>query len=290
MISVVILTCNRKKDLFEAIESVRRSRGPEREIIVVDNGSTDGTRQSLAAQKDIRVLRYEEGVDLARCRNAGIDAATGDIIAFTDDDCIVEADWLALIGEDLRDYDAVGGIAKPWGTISFPGWWDPELNWMVGLTGPGHHGPSAGEIYLPASLNLAYRAEVLKELKFKEGLEVRGGKNMTREDSDLWIRTRGQGFQTLFDTRLTVYHKVPQSRLTLAFCARRSFSDGFAAYHREDGGKVWREKVKFIVLEPLRIIDRKLRGCGGSRAHELFWIIREAGFAYAYLQNRLLKR
>ena len=89
MISVVILTYNRVKDLAEAIASVRASRGPGREIIVVDNGSTDGTAALLASQPDLRVLRFDRGKILSHCRNAGIEAARGEIIAFTDDDCVV---------------------------------------------------------------------------------------------------------------------------------------------------------------------------------------------------------
>ena len=69
----------------------------------------------------------------------------------------------------------------------------------------------------------------------------------------------------------------------------RAFDDGFAAYHREDGSKVWREKMKFVLLEPFMIIDRETRGCEGSRAHELFWTIREAGRLHAHFHKALFK-
>ena len=290
MISVIILTHNRKKDLLETIESVRRSRGPAREVLVVDNGSTDGTPEALAEQKDLRILHHEAGVELARCRNAGIDAAEGDIIAFTDDDCVVTEDWLQRIEEDLKAYDVVGGIVQLYGRVKKPWWWDDELNWMPGLSVPGLYGPLAGEVYLPQSANLAYRAEILKKVRFSEGLEGIWMKNMTREDSDLWVRTREGGYRTLVDTELVVYHKLPASRFTMRFCIGRAFSDGFAAYHREDGGRIWRSKLKFILAEPFRIIDRKIRGCGGSRIHELFWLVRESGFVYAHFQRALLNR
>ena len=287
MISIVILTHNRLDQLVQCIESIRKNKGRDYEIIVMDNFSTDGTCEALEQEKGVRVIRFDDDMELSVCRNAGIVAARGDIIAFTDDDCMVETDWLERIEADLEEHDAVGGIAKPLGSISFPRWWDQELNWMVGLSVPGHYGPQAGIVYLPGSLNLAYRAGALKKLKFKEGLGGIGGKNMTREDSDLWTRTREGGYTTLFDSKLVVYHRVPQERLSLSFCLGRAFSDGFAAYHREDGRKTWREKLKFILCEPFRIIDRKLNRSNGSRVHELFWIVRESGFLYAHLRGRL---
>ena len=283
MISIVILTHNRLGPLFRCIESIRKSEGHDYEIIVVDNCSTDGTQETLQNASGVRVLRFNEDTELAACRNAGIDAARGDMIAFTDDDCIVEANWLERIEADLADFDAVGGIAKPLGKISFPSWWNDELNWMVGLSVPGHYGPEAGNIYLPGSLNLAYRADALKKLKFKEGLGGIGGKNMTREDSDLWMRTQESGYRTLFDTELVVYHMVPQKRLTIPFCLRRAFSDGFAAYYRENGETSWQDKLKFILKEPFQIFRRRLKRRPGSRIHELFWIIRESGFVYGHL-------
>lgn len=287
MITVVILTCNRKKDLIEAIESIERSRGPERQIIIIDNGSTDGTSNVLACRKGLKVLRFEKGLELAKCRNAGIEAAEGDIIAFTDDDCIVAGDWLQRIEEDLKHNDAVGGTVNLYGEVKKPSWWDDEMNWMPGLTVPGLRGPLAGVVYLPQTANLAYRANVLKKLRFGEGLEGIWMKNMTREDSDLWIRTREGGYRTFIDTDLVVWHKLPASRFTLQFCIARAFSDGFAAYHRENGSEIWRHRLRFVLTEPFRIINRRLNRSPGSRVYDIIWMIREAGFVFAHLYGRI---
>ena len=114
-----------------------------------------------------------------------------------------------------------------------------------------------------------------------------GAKNMTREDSDLWLRTRGEGYKTTFDPSMIVYHRVPQGRFSLRFCVRRAFSDGFAAYYRENGERLWFSKLKFILSEPFRIIQRKARRCEGSRVHDAFWIVRECGFVYAHISRYL---
>ncbi len=281
MISVIVLTHNRLPLLRDCVASIRRCGHPAFEILVVDNASTDGTAEALKEMPDVRILRFDRDRDLAACRNAGIEAAHGDIIAFTDDDCTVEKDWLSRIEADLQDHDAVGGVALPFGDFSPPRWWDEEINWLVGLSVPGHYGPKAGEVYLPASLNLAYRAPILRALRFREGAPGLAGRNMTREDSDLWLRTRGGGHRTLFDPALVVYHRVPPGRLAIAFCVKRAFSDGFAAYHRGETGGALRPVAAYVLAQPFRLASRVLRGGGRPRAIEWVWPVRQAGLVAA---------
>jgi glycosyltransferase involved in cell wall biosynthesis len=85
LVSVIIPTFNRAWILLEAIESVLSQTFENYELIVVDDGSTDNTRLLLKACKDIRVVSQEnKGVSAAR--NRGIEAATGDYLAFLDSD------------------------------------------------------------------------------------------------------------------------------------------------------------------------------------------------------------
>ncbi|MDD5556440.1 MAG: glycosyltransferase family 2 protein [bacterium] len=285
MISVVILTHNRLPMLRACVESIRANDFPDYEIVIVDNASTDGTPEYAGRLAGARVVRFEENMDLATSRNAGIDAARGDIIAFTDDDCVVERDWLARIAAALARRDAVGGVVKLGSDVRKPRWWDEELNWMPGLSVPGLSGPLGGEVYLPQSANLAYRADVLRRLRFREGVGGIGARNMTREDSDLWARTRSGGFRTSIDTGLVVYHMLPARRFTLRFCIGRAFSDGYAAYFREDGAASWREKLRFVARRPFDILRRLLRGGDRPRAIEYFWVVRQAGFVFAHLRE-----
>lgn len=281
MISVVILTHNRLRFLRECVESIRVNGFADYEIVVVDNASTDGTAEEFRGRPGVRVIRFEQDTELAACRNAGIEAARGDIIAFTDDDCTVEKDWLARLESDLKDHDAVGVVALPFGDFSPPPWWDAEVNWLVGLSVPGHYSPLAGGIYLPASLNLAYRAPVLRALGFREGAPGLAGRNMTREDSDLWLRTRAGGHRTLFDPALVVYHRVPPARLTFVFCVTRAFSDGFAAYHRGEAGADLRPALSCVFSRLSKLAGRALSGGGRPRANEWVWPVRQTGFVAA---------
>jgi len=101
-ISVIMLTCNRETLVGRAIESVLGQTLADFEFIIVDNGSTDqsGAIAGEYAARDsrIRLVRLERG-NIGRGRNAGLDAAKGECIAFIDDDDWCEADFLEFLHE-----------------------------------------------------------------------------------------------------------------------------------------------------------------------------------------------
>ena len=106
MISIIICTRNRAASLRRTIESVRALSTPPDtawELIIVDNGSTDDTRAvveaaAIAADFDVKYV-FEGRKGLSYARNAGLGQARGEVIAFTDDDMLVEQDWLVRIAE-----------------------------------------------------------------------------------------------------------------------------------------------------------------------------------------------
>jgi len=114
--SVVIPTYNSAKTLALTLNSVcEQTLSPEKyEIIVVDDGSTDDTESNVKCQMsnvkmpEIRYFKVENG-GLAKARNLGIKKAVGEIIFFTDDDCIAPKDWMEIILDGYhRNPDVVG--------------------------------------------------------------------------------------------------------------------------------------------------------------------------------------
>lgn len=98
-ISVVVITLNRAQSLRETLGSlVRQTRQPD-EVVVVDNGSTDNTKEVVLSFKDRLNITYvyerQRGIPYAR--NAGIENTTKDIIAFIDDDCVADRNWLKYL-------------------------------------------------------------------------------------------------------------------------------------------------------------------------------------------------
>jgi len=98
-ISVIIATLNRSELLKDTLDSLtRQSRQPD-EVIVVDNGSTDKTREVVSSFNNRLKIKYvfEEVRGIPYARNTGVRNATGDIIASIDDDCVADEDWLKYI-------------------------------------------------------------------------------------------------------------------------------------------------------------------------------------------------
>ncbi|HOW58725.1 MAG TPA: glycosyltransferase family A protein [Candidatus Omnitrophota bacterium] len=95
-ISVIIVTFNRATMLEDALSSlVQQVRFPD-EVVVVDNGSSDHTREVIKHFEEELPIKYifenKKGIPVAR--NTGILNATGDIVVFTDDDCVADKKWL----------------------------------------------------------------------------------------------------------------------------------------------------------------------------------------------------
>ncbi len=94
-VSAIIPVFNRAAKVVEAIESVRGQTLPVAEIVVVDDGSTDGSAEAAGAFPDVRVVKQERrGVSAAR--NAGIARSDGEYIAFLDSDDVWHADKIAV--------------------------------------------------------------------------------------------------------------------------------------------------------------------------------------------------
>ncbi len=114
-LSVIVCTRNRSPALAQLLDSLTRlgiPRGLSWELVVVDNGSTDGTAlllDSFACRLPVRRI-FEGRKGLSRARNAGLAAAQGAILAFTDDDCIPSPDWLSNVVREFEHYPELAGL------------------------------------------------------------------------------------------------------------------------------------------------------------------------------------
>jgi glycosyltransferase involved in cell wall biosynthesis len=116
-ISVVIPTLNRAGDIRACIAAMEKQDLPKKkyEIIVVDNGSTDGTQEFLGQKADEGVLRFliQEKRGAGAARNLGVGNSAAKFIAFTDDDCIPEPGWLSALLAGFPDDEKCAGIGGP---------------------------------------------------------------------------------------------------------------------------------------------------------------------------------
>jgi GT2 family glycosyltransferase len=112
--SVVVCAYNAERTIEACLASLRTLRYPRYEVIVINDGSSDRTLEIVQHCSEVRVIS-QENRGLSVARNVGIEAATGDIVAFTDSDCVVDPDWLTYLAYTFRDggYVAVGGPNLP---------------------------------------------------------------------------------------------------------------------------------------------------------------------------------
>ena len=115
LISVIVCTRNGNARIGRCLRALDGLLDQRHEVVVVDDGSSDGTAEFVAnAFPHVRLLRIEPG-GLSAARNAGAAAANGDIYAFTDDDCEPDAEWLDRLRRAFADgrFAAVGGPNLP---------------------------------------------------------------------------------------------------------------------------------------------------------------------------------
>ncbi|MEN6626556.1 MAG: glycosyltransferase family 9 protein [Candidatus Sumerlaeia bacterium] len=234
-LSVIILTCNRLGRLLSCLEKLLPQLDPADEVVLIDTGSTDGTVNYFQtwSHPQLRFEMWRGHGSWAEIRNFGVSKAQGGLIAFLDDDCIPEADWVARGRDGLEKFDAVGGLVQPHGIDEWPCWWHPDMGWMVGLSVPGQLGPEAGRYHYPFTANLWARAAACRALPFQEiGGRLGGaesGRYLTgREDAQWWHALRVGGFATGFDPKMLVHHAIEPSRLDLRYLRQRAGLDGQA--------------------------------------------------------------
>jgi glycosyltransferase involved in cell wall biosynthesis len=214
-ISVVVPTCNRADLIAACVEALARQTYARDlfEIIVVDDGSTDGTPAALEAlaQGDpglgLRVLVNERNIGANPSRNRGIREAKGDLVAFLDSDCIPERDWLERIVDAFSDQQ----IAAVVGLVTDPA---PRNVWDLAFRGT-HRVGKAGPAPRLILGNTAIRRELLVRYLLDEDYafkaDARGGAPDTatsgRSDEEgLYLRMRAAGHRMVANPKAVVLH------------------------------------------------------------------------------------
>lgn len=108
--SIIIPAYNRTGTLRQTLTAATDQDFSQYEVIVVDDGSSDGTPEMVEHEFPSVQLLRQPNRGPAAARNRGIEAATGDIIAFTDDDCLPPNDWLARLADGYARYPQVAGV------------------------------------------------------------------------------------------------------------------------------------------------------------------------------------
>jgi glycosyltransferase involved in cell wall biosynthesis len=227
-ITVILCTYNRCRVLAKALDSLAASRLPETvewEVLVVDNNSTDQSRQVVeefyrAKLGHVRYL-FEPQPGKSYALNSGIREARGKILAFIDDDVTVEPTWLQNLVFALRDGEWVGagGRILTGKTIPFPHWLAPDGPYSMGgvLAASFDLGDKAGPLdRAPYGTNMAFRKEMFEKYGgFRMDLGPSPNNEIPRpnEDTEFGRRLMAAGERLWYEPSAVVHHEVPEKRL-----------------------------------------------------------------------------
>jgi GT2 family glycosyltransferase len=209
ILSVIVCTRNRAQQLKKCLARLGSLSAPEHvsvEIVVVDNGSDDDTEAVIAAAARASPLpvRYvcEPCPGIARARNRGLRMARGDLLAFTDDDCLPADDWLNALAaafHDRPDVDLLGGRVQLH---------DPGDRRVTVKTQPDREvlASARGLDGFVHGCNLALRRTVVGgvggfDVRFGAGTAIGAG-----EDTDFIYRAFLAGFGVAYEPSVVVAH------------------------------------------------------------------------------------
>lgn len=211
LVSIIIITCNRPFLLRYCLENVFAQSYFHREVIVVDSSVNDESEQVVTRYPTVKLIRLRgQGNNMPQARNAGIDASSGELIAFIDDDSMVQPGWLAALVETYNDASVgaaggrVIGMPQPY-SEQFTG--SPRLlvqaSGRVVARGAGLVSSESVEVDHLIGCNMSFRRLALEQVG---GFDPNYTITNLREETDLCVRVKHAGWRILFVPAIAVLH------------------------------------------------------------------------------------
>lgn len=245
-LSIIIPTHNRGDQLRTVLDSIFALEGEAQfELLIVDNNSTDNTKQIAASYDKIVRYVFEKRTSFTKARKTGEENATGEILLYLDDDVIVNPGSLRRIIEVFQAYPDCGVIAgkvlpkfienpPKWCLEcqkSFNGWslYDPETYDFLQT--------DFQEVTSAAGPMMAIRRSAYQlaggfppdtvGVETNRGLKTFSKLYIGPGDYGLCLKIRDKGFKIYYSSDISVYHIIPPIRLTVKFWRSRMIGEGY---------------------------------------------------------------
>jgi glycosyltransferase involved in cell wall biosynthesis len=250
LISVAICTLNRAESLrctLESLAAMRVADDLDWEIVVVNNNGTDHTDAVIATFADRLPVRREFELQhgLSRARNRAVEAARGDYIVWTDDDVLVDPDWLSAYVDAFRRWPDAAVFGGP----IIPKYAVPVATWVIeseALLGGPFAIRNFGDAPLPLcsaegrepyGANYAVRALEQRAYRYDPDLGVAPGRRRYGEETDVVRRILNAGGRGYWVPRARVEHCIGHDRQTIGFITRHFIAHGETdAFHASAAG------------------------------------------------------
>ncbi len=242
-IAAIICTHNRDHYLGDAIDSLLAQEGVNYEILVVDNGSTDDTKQVVESRLSYPHLNYvyEPILGLSVARNRGAKETRAPILAYLDDDAIASPQWLRVLVDAYEQNEklaiAGGKVTLIWpDNMTPPAWISGDLAGGLGAYDLGETVVSITNPQLtPRGLNYSMRRSFLEQIGgFDASLGRVGKKLLSNEELFVTELALNQGWEVAYLPDALVAHNVAPERLNRSWFLRRSWWQGVSECYREE--------------------------------------------------------
>jgi glycosyltransferase involved in cell wall biosynthesis len=267
---VSVVVCTYSPDMYEhfteAVDSVLAGTYDDVEVVVVVDGNdqlAERVEDDYGGRDDVLVHANDENVGLLESRNTGAEIATGDVVAFIDDDAVADEHWVEELVRAYEDNDVetAGGRMTPIWVAGKPSFLPEEFYWLVGVTHRGFG--DEGEVRNTFGSNISFRRDVFLELGgFDTDIGGRkGDKNLQGGETELCARLRSELDGTLYyNPDAKVGHKVFDYRTRPVWLLKRAFWQGYSKRAMEtlvpESGD---EEGEFLGDLLLRFIPDRLR-------------------------------
>lgn len=246
LFSVILCTYNRRSLVLSTLASLRRQTLPydQFEVLVVDNGSSDGTRQTVYRYINARANQRRSPADtwrvrylleprngLAHARNRALQSASGKIAVFLDDDALADPHLLEhlLTAYQATAADVIGGCVNLRWEAPRPYWLTDDLLPLL-----GYFSPSSTSMLLPDSLslsncNFSAKISALRSIGlFSPFISKRLHAPVSMESEHFCRRLRSAGYKLWYTPAAIVTHRISAPRLQRAFFTGRAYWQGRA--------------------------------------------------------------
>jgi glycosyltransferase involved in cell wall biosynthesis len=254
--TVAICTYNRATLLQLCIESLSNLNFNKQdfEVVVVDNNSADETSEvckSIPFKYPLLNFRYvlelKQGVGYTRTRCAK--EAKGEIVAYIDDDCLADQDWLRHI---VEFYDQNPGAMSTGGRI-IPKYLVPVASWfgkyfwgLVGNYDLGNHVFQMKGVRYPSGANMHFRKAAFERYGYFEGELGRSGKSlMAGEEKAMYLKLIRHNEQVFYLPHVIVHHHVEGNKFDKAYVRKHSYGIG-ASERLMNKNNLWKLTKKLI--------------------------------------------
>jgi GT2 family glycosyltransferase/tetratricopeptide (TPR) repeat protein/2-polyprenyl-3-methyl-5-hydroxy-6-metoxy-1,4-benzoquinol methylase len=236
--SIVVLAHNQVEYTRLCLQSIRKHTHLPHELIVVDNGSSDGTQQLLRSTEGVRVITNPTNVGFSKGVNQGLRAAEGTNLLLLNNDTVVTPGWLPRLLRCLYSEPSVGAVGPLTNAASGPQQIPVPYPTLAGLDGfawdLGRGGGEYQEVARVVGFCLLMRREVFEKIgPFDEQFGLG-----TFEDDDYCLRIRKAGYRLLINRGCFIHHFAGRTIASVGVDPQRLLTENYARFRDKWQGEL----------------------------------------------------